>query len=754
MFKVLRKAVNKNRLTTLVWTVALVFLFWELHPILSSRIVAGWDLTSHYYLVNNMVEFLKSGEISGYDINWYGGYPVFTFYAPLIYVLLAGLHILTFGLIPLAFIFNLFLFLLPLFFLFAIHKCAQSWFGPEVVPYALIFALIFLTIDKGSAHYGLGLNAEIYLGLIANLFGICLLVLFLGLFGGYKGKTQKETKRIIIFGTLLLSAIVLSHTLTTIFTAIIFLLLFLSDPKRLWFPLFMIGLFSAIVTSFWTIPFALNLGLASGEKLSTSPLTSDALFILFPRAHELFTDPSLLVLPGLLLLICSVVGIFALVKTKKHFWPLAFLATLIVLPRDYLVNVFDLPIHYYRFIAHIFVLNIFLAGYGLYVIFQSLSKLELFKRSIARVLAIFIVMLTGVITLFSIYDLEEDYNFYFAEYDDHAEAQQMMEYVGNLELEGRVAVESAYLNQLELGSPHYFFDFLPLNYGVSVVPGLLAESALSAEFIIPTMGVLSNSLTWGKVDLLFDYNFQNQEIEDHLSRLGLFNVQYLLVLQPTANYILSSVPVDVAELKYETGKYSLIELKSFRGLVEQLQYQPMLFVDAGGIDFREFTREWFKQPSLLDFPVIYTDRKITEIPQEELAQVAGLFISLPVGTKLDSVDYKYWKSLNEDVVFLNAIPDFSVENPDEFIGRFFDGDGVEQLAEFYENFEKAEIQNLKIEPQTLEDEKLIFEAKGPVLINLSYFPKWESDNESQTIYWATPSQMFIFANGKSELTYQ
>ena len=116
------------------------------------------------------------------------------------------------------------------------------------------------------------------------------------------------------------------------------------------------------------------------------------------------------------------------------------------------------------------------------------------------------------------FNMREDYNFYFEEYDDHEMAVEMLDYIGGLDLAGRVAVEIRPENQSKLGTPHFFATFLPLKYDVPVVPGLLAESALSSSFIMPSLVRVTDSIAWGNVSLLKDKEFKKQSRNSMLEK--------------------------------------------------------------------------------------------------------------------------------------------------------------------------------------------------------------------------------------------
>ncbi len=750
-----KKIINffrKNYFDLIAWIVCIGLITYTLSPILGNEIIAGWDLISHLYLVEKMAEFIRHGNVSGYDGNWFGGYPVFTFYGPLPYIIIALPNIVSFGLIPLNFLFNLFLFLLPLFFLFSIYYTSRIWFGKNNGPFSLFFGLLFLFYVKEFSYSGIGINAEIYLGLFSNLFAISLMML---LFGFIKNHELKKDKKTIITGSFLLAMIILTHVLTTLFTGVLLFILFLNKRKILWKKLILIFLFALLISSFWLIPMLTNINLISGGELGL--IIEDPLFILYPKVNNIFIDPDLSQIPGLILLIFTIIGLAKLFKSNSNFWAYAFIFTLILLPREYLKYVLDLPVHYYRFLAHIATINVLIAGFGLEYIFKNMSKLKSSLRIILGITVSYLILLTLTISVFFNFDLMRGYYFHIDEYPDYERADEMLSYINKLHLSGRITTDALVSNQLNLGTPHFFFDLLPLRYDIPVFPGLLAESSLSGGFIIPTIASINeNSLRWGNVDLLYDEIFNNQSIDSMIKRLGLYNTEYLLISGSDTERMISKLSdKNLISLEKKISTFMLFKLNSFKPLLEATDYKPFLFVDNGGINFKTFALEWYKNTDIFDYPVIYTNKSLDELSDYDLSNIGGFIISLKENSPLSHEEYQEWHGSGKNLIFLNAVAEFNVDNIDDVdvISPFEVNNGIKKMASLLKAFNENEIITKKIEPKVMEDEHIEFEANGGVLINYSYFPKWKSKSPEQTVFWATPTMMFVFSNGKSELFY-
>ena len=51
-----------------LWLICILFIGFSLYRILTNEILPGWDLSPHSVLVEKMLELLKAGKITGYDL--------------------------------------------------------------------------------------------------------------------------------------------------------------------------------------------------------------------------------------------------------------------------------------------------------------------------------------------------------------------------------------------------------------------------------------------------------------------------------------------------------------------------------------------------------------------------------------------------------------------------------------------------------------------------------------------------------------
>lgn len=757
-----------NKYDLLIWGFSIFALSWLLSPLLVNRITPGWDTTPHFYLFTKMVDYLKMGRVSGYDGLWFGGFPAFRLYGPFPYILMSIPHFFSFGKIGLPLSFNLFLFSLPFFFLSSIWYTARIWFDKMGGYIAMIFGTIFLCAVQDKAYMGVGIDSIISVGLFTSFFAICLMIFFLGVIEKHR-KTPKFGN--LIWGALLLTMLILTHAMTLLFTLLLLSIYTFLNWKKFWKPAFIMGLSALVLSSFWLIPFLKDLYLSSGQKLGLLGATNDPLFVLFDFPSSFGERPTSLMLaaiPTVLLLVSSVTGLYVTLKSKSDFWAVAFIFTLVVLPRQYLVSYFDLPVHYYRYTAHVYALNIFVATAGLIFLIKKIDKLKPITKDIFKGLLVGTVVVALLVSYidklnFSNNPRNYTHQYNFSEYPDNADAQKVMEYLGSLQIENRVAVPSLPSLQFTLGSPHFFATFLPLNYKISVVPGLLAESAISTQFVLPTIAKLGSSLNWGNTSLLDDHGFSNQDMNSMIKRLGLYNVQYILETKDNAKTIMEGVKSELITKLIDVGNFSVLEMKNYRPFIESTNYKPFLFINKGGIGFLDFSKEWFKTVDFFEMPVIYTKKNLARIPQEEIQQIDGYIVSMPKGSTVSKSSYEEWLKTDKKIVFLNASPSPELaekfkhnggSEKVEFVNDFDLNVGVDVIYKDLKKFNSVTIARTKVEPQLIQDMDLKFNNQGGTLINYSYFPDWNVENCESTIYWATPSMMWVFAKGETEMRYR
>ena len=493
----------------------------------------------------------------------------------------------------------------------------------------------------------------------------------------------------------------------------------------------------------------MNLKFSSSNELGfLMGNVSDPLFIIFPYLHDIFQRPSLLVLIGSIIFISSFVGIFSLIKKKKYFFPGFFLLSFIFLPRDYLTQFADLPIHYYRFISHIFVINIFIASYGLVFIFDKTKKLSKKSSILCKYLIISLIFIVSFVSLSNYMSENELKKYNFEDYDMYDDALDMLEFINEIDLEGRVAVKTYIDLDQYLGSPHFFSSLLPLEYNIPVIPGLLVESTLSSRFILPVLTKLGISMPWGDTSLLGDFEFVSQDQQSMLERLKLYAVEYILVDNKIAENMLN-IQNDLEEI-VSFGDFTLLKLLNFRPMIVETNYKPFLFIDQGGMNFIDFSKKWFSNIDMINYPVIYTNKNLEEISENDLSNIAGLIISYKPDTEIEKKSFEYFAEFDKNLIFIGAKNTFDQEL---ITTKFLNSNDINEVMAQIIEFSGDPSEFTEVKNALLNDDNITFKSNLSTIINYSYFPKWKSTNPKQTVFWTTPSMMFIFGEDENILNF-
>lgn len=780
---------------------ACVLLLWHLLPLLSASPLAGWDLTPHYYLVEKMAELIRSGRLSGYDPNWYGGYPLFVLYPPLFYIVVAGTHLLSFELIPLALCFNLCLFIIPLALLFSLRFAARRCFGAEAAIAVPIFALLFLTLPAAYAHFSVGLLGMVAIGMPASFAALVLLALIIGMLehAAQQGQSRGQT---VTLG-LLIAAVILTHTVIALFTAWTLVFYFLFRPQLPRARVLIAGFLGLVLASWWWAPFLASLPYSSATTLGLPGWMADPLRLLFPGFIEIkasnfypvrsiffhpqvpllgqvtFAVPNFIVhfpYTAVLFSLCVGMGLVSLLRSRNIFFPALYLVTLLIVPRNLLTDLPLTGLHTYRFIQPLYVLHILVAAYGLYALYALVRARQ--SRVTASLLSGSLTALCGLAVLFGSLvhfrmepspppSLSRDakrardftYKFSPSEYPYAQRAAKLLSFIRENPPKGRIAVDTAESLFHSLGSPHFFSTHIPAKLGLPVIPGLLAESALSAGFINSTMYGLSNieafsrSLLWGRRWLADFDSFKYLPPESKIARLQRYGVEYVLTALPERKAVLAESPA--AQALYDDGVFQIFRLREFSPLALSGPFAPFLFVERGGTTFREFSELLYCHDDLIDHPVIFLPKGEGAVPASERERIGGYIVSWGAGKIFDQAEYTYWAAKKKPVIVLNASAvEVETTSADiHFVTDYGPWSGYLRfeslMLELLEPAHGASV-TVKSNPEFSE---LAFESRESVLLNYSYHPRWKSSDPTQEVYWAAPSKMFVFGSGANSLHF-
>jgi len=769
--------------------IPLLIIAIALLPLLSSNELAGWNNAGHLHLLELMQSYIKSGRLSGYDLAWFGGYPAFKLYPPLFYVLVSTIHIISCEAIPLRLLYNISIFLLPFALIAATLFAAIQVGGRKVTASALLILALFLLMGRDYAHLGLGLYALLVVGYPANFLALVFLMLLVGIIEK-ELKAPSLAKK--ISAGFLFGAIILAHTITAIFAAWLlgwYCLLAFGKLKR---SVSLIALGGLLLSVWWWIPFLQNLPYSSSSPVSGSFYHfNDPLMVLFPdltrtRLANMFSPsanttalqvpvpylgtidlPSWLsAMPyfGILLLISTPFGLIKLFRERRYPLVGTYLISVLILPRDFWAESFSISLPAFRFIQPIFILQTVIASLGLRQLYQStIYKLPRYWRKAGRITLWSIIAWSILLSWLLDFNWEHPspynrvdgsssaYHLWLSDYPGAAEATQMLHTISALKPKGRVAVEVSLDGQGYFGSPQVYTFKLSDEFGIPTMPGLLAESALSNGFINPTLALHSKHAAWGRQRLLQDPLFQAENLSSTLKQLGLYNIQYIISTSAKYKSALLADQTGEVTLRASAGRSNLFELTEFSPLIESTTLAPLLFVDLGAVDFRDFAEFWFKNPELSRRRVIYSPLPFSKLPPDEINSAAGLILS---ANNMDDIQLAPFLALHKPIILIGA--NHNRLNND--LLHYFKGieSRLDQamMVKTLLDLQAEEPPTQSTPAISLKPESIEFSSNLGSIVNYNWSPGWHSDNPSQTIYQITPSQIFVFARGKTRLFFE
>ncbi len=738
---------------------------------------AGWDIPSHFYLVTRMFELMRQEAIQGYDTLWYGGYPLFLLYSPLYYIFAALPAFLLNDRALLEVGFSSLNFLLPFFLLVSLQLFARISFGREYGWCALSFGILMLCLPGRFAHSALGLNAQFQIGFLPNFFALPFFVLFLAMIIRCR---QSDSLKFAVCGVLLLTLIILSHQLTALFAffALAMALLLCRGGYRI--RCVGIGTSSLLLSSWWWLPSLGALNVGSGQIEASAVDFADPLLILFPNLFDSNVIAQCLTylrrswaemepvsaatwfgllksvpLSGFLLLLFGGVGIVAHLRRGDWLLPTILVAGTIVLPRYFLAQLLDLPIHYYRFTQHLFIVNLLLASYGFGLVVNSASSAV--ARNVSATLMSVALVLGPLVQC----DLKvsapfrdsRSTRFYpsLAQYRYSNEAMKMAAHVASLKPRGRVLDESPASNWLRLGTPHYFSSVLPLKYGVAVANGLLVESSPLARLINPIMYAASEHLRWGDQTLWKEAKFRADTFSNQLKRLRLFSVQFIIATSRRLKARLKRSSEVNKRARF--GPFVLYELvdttkQSCRARM------PYLFVNKG-MSFRKMNELWIRNSALFCSPIAWYQGNFEDIAVESKVQFAGLILGWNRRVPFSEVDFAKWTGRAKKVLVLDGYPDHVVplDKNIQFLPQFGEDADLKELATILAEAPKLDSEILAIPVSEPMPRVITVYGSGPRIVQIANVPGWRQDDVTRPLYTLTPGFIYLPSGAVTTIRY-
>ncbi len=771
-----------------------VLLFRFQGLLFTNELLPGWDTVGHYLALNEYLPELASGHFFTYSSTWFGGSPLFLFYAPLSFLVMGGIALLTGPALPLLLIFRWFVFLTFAVFPIAFYFFTKEYYGARVARWGLWFSFFWVFFPKLPSSSGVGAAGAVFFGLFSQVLAVNFLLWYLMVLRRIL-KGQKFQFGLCVSGGAALALLVLAHTLTLVL-AFIWTILFvlyhvraLFDRKRIAM-LVAVAMIGALLSAFWLIPFALHQSFTSAERIDTVSYSRTPLSGLFPfDLGELVAGHFFTVDYGwLFLALLFFIGAWGLIRKHDAFLPFLVGVSFVILELDYLNAMFpDLTLHYYRFFSGEFAVLLAVAAWGLVRTYDVLAQR---KKALGYV--VLGVFLFGLVNLVGKYNLgagsndvpdkarvsgiSEDIPYYwtFDQFKDFAPGMAIIKTLGGEtalpEPVRRVLPTMVQSESGDLGSMHFFNSLLPLLNGQRSIFGLYAESAWQLPFIFPATNALTGDhMEWGKVSYLENNNyFEGQTPESMVDRLRLFGVNYFLSATP--GFTLQSQAIPGTTLVQTYGTFALFWVKGSKPFVYTADHMPGLYLDAdGSIPFRIFALGWYSEPDLLSYPVAgwpgATDALSADAARPFNFIIVGL--SRPNPSLL-----QYLESFGKPILVLNTgttplglggAPSSTQEADGAELVSLSDGAGgvtqpnlnaLSALDTFiHSNAVPNPVASTSVPIGEFSDHTVDFYSEGPTIVNLGYFPYWRRTDGGR-VFPVTPGQMLVLSNGRTTLTYR
>lgn len=582
-------------------------LFWVFKPniILKDTTTAGGDTGAHNYIAKFFIdELFPNFRMTGWDMGWFAGTPMLTFYFPLPFFLIA--------LLSKIFVYNISFKLVTLLGSF-ILPAALYYFGKSFkfkYPYpelAAIGAMAFLYMDSFTIYGG---N---FLGTLAGEFSYSisfgLIFVFLGSL--YRGVEKGRFDWLFALNCMILACVVITHLITLIALLVIVPSVFFLNRSwksaRYILAVFIMGFF---LSAFWSLPFVLLVKW-------TPPLQWGNV----KNLKELFP---LEIIPALIL--GAIGAFFSALKKDKRVIPIiwtivVFISLFFSWSSGRLFNG--------RFLPFIFIFIYLLAAYGLknlYWIFitaissANFTKIKkgFFKFTVIASIPVIAFIAGGSIIAgnpigpawahgnYTGFESRADWNLY----DD------LMKYLDSLPY-GRVMYDYDQSILNKFGTTRAF-ELIPYWTKQPTMEGLLAESAFTspfhyinkAEFIVKDR----TSISGWEVPSTRDY-------EAAMKHLIYYNISYIMASSPE---VIEDLNND-SRIKFlnKIEPYYFYEIKGYHNYVEIVENKPYRYKTG---EWVWEMRDWYLNADNVDNPVIFDDgseelKQFKEITREQLKNV-------------------------------------------------------------------------------------------------------------------------------------
>jgi len=589
-----------------IYLVLLKTLQWNL--ILDATTAAGGDMGSHHYVATFLrEELLPRGRVSGWAPGWFAGIPMLTFYFPLPYVLIALLSFPLGDQVAFKLVTTLGLFLLPL-------TCWAAFRVLRLREPAPLLAACAATVFLFMAQVTPSQQFTIWGGNIASTmagefpFSISFALLPLAMAVLFRVCEDGKGWRA---AALLVSAVVLSHILTTIVLVLGVTVLVLRRPLAVALAslrrLAGVLLVAFCLTAFWGLPFLLRVQYTAHFRWTQ--LTAYSL--LLPNEIRPY-------------LVLTVVGLVVAVargerRVLLYTWPAAvaafvFVALIRIAPQAALWNA--------RMLPFIYLFSLLVAAYGASAAAGWLA--ELLQRRTGVPLRYAWLAVVAVMVVAPVVASWRHRGFLpgWAKYNYQGfevkpgwpEARALFDTLAGLP-PGRVMWE--FNRDYERFGTTRTLENIPVFGGQPTMEGLLIESSINAPFHFINQAETSETATQAVPGI----DYPGFDFPTGLAHLRLFGVRYYVAYdacrkdpkkedwRPCAELGMQDQEVQAASAAglpevARSGRFTIYEAGSGK-LVEVPEFRPVLLDHP---DWRANGLTWYHNPDWLQTPLVFASK--------------------------------------------------------------------------------------------------------------------------------------------------
>jgi len=585
-------------------------LFYTFTPdvIFKDTTTAGGDTGAHNYCAKFFTEELfPNFRMTGWDMGWFAGTPMFTFYFPLPFFLIALLSkIIAFN-ISFKLVTILGSFILPAAVYYFGRSFKLKYPYPEL---AAIGAIAFLYMNSFTIY---GAN---FLGTLAGEFSYSisfgLVFIFLGSL--YRGMKKGRFDLLFVLTCVCLACTVLTHLITLIAILVIipsFLFLNRSwKTIRYIISVFIVGFF---ISAFWSVPFVLLV-----------KWTPSLYWINIYDLAELFPKE---IIPALIL--GSTGLFFSIIRKDKRMIPIIWTMFVFIF---FIFSWSGGRLFNGRFFPVIFIFLYLLAAYGLknlyWVIVTAISSLNIkgFKRGLFKFIVIAFVPIVAFTAAGSIIASKptsirwaHDNYTGFESRDDWATYNALMEYLDSLPY-GRVMYDYDQSILINYGTSRAL-ELIPFWTKQPTMEGLLAESSITSPFHYTNKGEFimkdRTSITGWSVP-------GERNHEAAMKHLIYYNITYIIAISPEIVEDLNND--NRVEFLKNIEPFYFYKIKGSHNYVEIVENTPYRYKTETE-EWIWDMRDWYWNADNVDNPVIYDDgskelEQFEEIKKEQLKDVS------------------------------------------------------------------------------------------------------------------------------------